>query len=100
VSTLVQSERGRANLLFMPLRFPPPRYALAGNNRCAKRKRYADGAPDWPTLRGAMTEPEDIVSDLPELDRTDDPRGAAVAWALLAVAALLVVAIIFGINLI
>jgi hypothetical protein len=47
-----------------------------------------------------MIEPEDIASDLPELDRTDDPGGTAVAWALLAVAALLVVAIILGIDLI
>ena len=26
-----------------------------------------------------------VSSDLPELDRADDPRGGAVAWALLAV---------------
>ena len=32
-----------------------------------------------------MIEPEHLASDLPELDRTDDPRGGAVAWALLAV---------------
>ncbi|MGH7866218.1 MAG: hypothetical protein ACREP9_00975 [Candidatus Dormibacteraceae bacterium] len=47
-----------------------------------------------------MTEPEHTPSDLPELDRTDDPRGAAVAWALLAVGVILVVTIIFGIYLI
>jgi hypothetical protein len=43
-----------------------------------------------------MIEPEDVASGLPELDRTDDPRGAAVAWALLAVAAVLAVAIILA----
>lgn len=42
-----------------------------------------------------MTEPEHVASDLPELDRTDDPRGGAVAWALLAVAVALVGGIIF-----
>jgi hypothetical protein len=36
-----------------------------------------------------MIEPEHIALDLPELDRTDDPRGGAVAWALLAVGAAL-----------
>ncbi len=41
---------------------------------------------------GEMTEPKHVTSDLPELDRTDDPRGGAVAWALLAAGmALLVV---------
>jgi hypothetical protein len=34
-------------------------------------------------------EPEHSASNLPELDRTDDPRGGAVAWALLAVGAAL-----------
>jgi formate hydrogenlyase subunit 3/multisubunit Na+/H+ antiporter MnhD subunit len=32
-----------------------------------------------------MTEREHAAFNLPELDRTDDPRGGAVAWALLAV---------------
>jgi formate hydrogenlyase subunit 3/multisubunit Na+/H+ antiporter MnhD subunit len=32
-----------------------------------------------------MTEPERAPSNLPELDRRDDPRGGAAAWALLAV---------------
>lgn len=32
-----------------------------------------------------MIEPEHLASNLPELDRTDDPRGGAVAWALLTV---------------
>jgi hypothetical protein len=32
-----------------------------------------------------MREPEHSASNLPELDRTDDPRGGAAAWALLAV---------------
>jgi len=38
-----------------------------------------------------MIEPEHVAFDLPELDRTDDPRGGAVAWALLAVNAVLIV---------
>jgi hypothetical protein len=37
-----------------------------------------------------MSEPEHIEFDLPQLDRKDDPRGGAVAWALLAVGAALV----------
>jgi hypothetical protein len=37
-----------------------------------------------------MTEPKHIESDLPQLDRNDDPRGGAVAWALLAVGAALI----------
>jgi hypothetical protein len=32
-----------------------------------------------------MIEPEHLASNLPELDRTDDPRGGAAAWALLTV---------------
>jgi hypothetical protein len=36
-----------------------------------------------------MIEPKRVSSQLPELDRTDDPRGGAVAWALLTVTALL-----------
>ncbi len=38
-----------------------------------------------------MIEPDHIEFDLPQLDRTDDPQGGAVAWALLAVVAALVV---------
>lgn len=41
-----------------------------------------------------MIEPDHIEFDLPQLDRTDDPRGGTVAWALLAVGAALVVAIL------
>jgi hypothetical protein len=33
-----------------------------------------------------MIESEHIRSNRPELDRTEDPRGRAVAWALLVVA--------------
>jgi hypothetical protein len=36
-------------------------------------------------------EREHIEFNLPRLDRKDDPRGGAVAWALLAVGAALVV---------
>lgn len=37
-----------------------------------------------------MIEPERIEFNLPPLDRTDDPRGSAVAWALLSVSVALV----------
>jgi hypothetical protein len=37
-----------------------------------------------------MIESEHVESTLPELDRTDDPRGGAVAWALLTVGVTLV----------
>ncbi|MGH3773002.1 MAG: hypothetical protein ACRDRW_16685 [Pseudonocardiaceae bacterium] len=45
-----------------------------------------------------MIEPEHIASDLPELDRTDDPRGGAVAWALLTVAVVLVAGIFLSVT--
>jgi hypothetical protein len=35
-----------------------------------------------------------VSSDLPELDRTDDPRGGAVIWALFIVAAALIAAVV------
>ncbi|MDQ3762006.1 MAG: hypothetical protein M3460_10010 [Actinomycetota bacterium] len=41
-----------------------------------------------------MSEPE---HNLLELDRTDDPRGGAVAWALMAVAAVLIIGIILAV---
>lgn len=37
-----------------------------------------------------MIEPERVVSDLQELDHTDDPRGGAVAWALLMTGAVVI----------
>jgi hypothetical protein len=37
-----------------------------------------------------MIEPEHIQFDLPPLDRRNDPRGGAVAWALLAIGVALV----------
>ncbi len=43
-----------------------------------------------------MIEREHVDSDLPELDRTDDPRGGAVAWALLAVGVALVAGILLA----
>jgi hypothetical protein len=36
-----------------------------------------------------MIGPKHVSSELPDLDRTDDPRGEAAAWALLTVGALL-----------
>lgn len=44
-----------------------------------------------------MIEPEHVASDLPELDRTDDPRGGAVAWALLAVGVALIAGILLAV---
>jgi hypothetical protein len=41
-----------------------------------------------------VAEPEYVASDLPALDRTDDPRGGAVAWALLAVGVVAVAGIV------
>jgi hypothetical protein len=38
-----------------------------------------------------MIESGYVASDLPELDRTDDPQGGAVVWALLAVGAALII---------
>ena len=50
-----------------------------------------------------MAEPEHIKFDLPQLDRRDDPRGGAVAWALLVVglAAVtgIIMAVIWAVNL-
>ncbi len=43
-----------------------------------------------------MIESEHVTFGLPELDRADDPRGGAVAWALLAV----VMAVVAGIILV
>jgi hypothetical protein len=37
-----------------------------------------------------MIDSECVASDLPELDRADDPSGGAVAWALLAMGATLI----------
>lgn len=44
-----------------------------------------------------MAEPEHTDCDLPQLDRRDDPRGAAVAWALLAVGVALVAGTVLGV---
>lgn len=45
--------------------------------------------------RGAqISEPEDVASGSPELDREDDPRGGALAWALLAVGVALLAGIL------
>ncbi|MGH3779720.1 MAG: hypothetical protein ACRDRO_03570 [Pseudonocardiaceae bacterium] len=41
-----------------------------------------------------MIEPEQVESDLQKLDRTDDLRGGAAAWALLAVGVALVAEIV------
>lgn len=47
-----------------------------------------------------MIEPERVEAGLSDLDRTDDPRGGAAAWALLAVGLVLLAAIIIAVILI
>ena len=42
----------------------------------------------------SMAEPRRISANLPELDRLDDPRGGAVAWALLVVITILITGIV------
>jgi hypothetical protein len=41
---------------------------------------------------------EDLKSSLPNLDQAEDPRGAAVAWALLVMGAALIVGILLALN--
>lgn len=45
-----------------------------------------------------MTEPKHTEFDLPRLDRRDDPRGGAIAWALLAVGVTLITSIILTVS--
>jgi hypothetical protein len=52
----------------------------------------------WKDRRGAlMIDQEHVESELPELDRMDDPEGGAVAWALLAVGGALVAGILLAV---
>ncbi|MGH3769629.1 MAG: hypothetical protein ACRDS0_07070 [Pseudonocardiaceae bacterium] len=44
-----------------------------------------------------MIETQHVSSDLPALDRTDDPRGGAAAWALITVSAPLLVTTILAV---
>jgi hypothetical protein len=44
-----------------------------------------------------VIESEHVEFALPELDRTDDPRGGAVIWALLAVGVALVAGILLAV---
>jgi hypothetical protein len=44
-----------------------------------------------------MIEWEQLESDLPELDRTDDPRGGAAGWALLTVGVALIAGIVVAV---
>ena len=44
-----------------------------------------------------MIEQQHTEFDLPRLDRRDDPRGGAVAWALLAVGVALVAGILLAV---
>jgi hypothetical protein len=41
---------------------------------------------------------ENLKSSLPTLDQAEDPRGAAVAWALLVTGAALIVGILLALN--
>jgi hypothetical protein len=41
---------------------------------------------------------EDLKSSLPNLNQAEDPRGAAVAWALLVTGAALIVGILLALN--
>jgi hypothetical protein len=43
-----------------------------------------------------MVEPLRISSDLPQLDRTDDPRGGSVAWALLIVTTAMIAGVVLS----
>jgi hypothetical protein len=47
-----------------------------------------------------MIESEHAAFDLPELDRTNDPQGGAVAWALLALNAALILGPIIAVILV
>lgn len=44
-----------------------------------------------------MIEPEYTEFDLPRLDRKDDPRGGAVAWALLTAGAAMIIGTILAV---
>jgi hypothetical protein len=50
-----------------------------------------------------VIQPKHMKSDLPQLDRKDDPHGGAIAWALLAVGAALIactiLVVIWAVNL-
>lgn len=41
-------------------------------------------------------EPRRILSDLPQLDRTDDPRGGSVAWAVLIVITAMIAGVVMS----
>ncbi|MBV8994619.1 MAG: hypothetical protein JO287_13190 [Pseudonocardiales bacterium] len=43
-----------------------------------------------------MAEPRRVSSDLPQLDRTDDPRGGPVAWAVLIVATAMIAGVVMS----
>jgi len=43
-----------------------------------------------------MAEPLRVSSDLPQLDRTDDPRGGSVAWAVLIVTTAMIAGVVMS----
>jgi hypothetical protein len=45
-----------------------------------------------------MIKSERLESSLPELDHTNDPRGGAIAWALLTVSATVIVGILLAVT--
>jgi hypothetical protein len=45
-----------------------------------------------------MIKPKHTDLDLPRLDRRDDPRGGAIAWALLVVGATLITSILLTVT--
>jgi len=47
---------------------------------------------------GVNTKPVNLKSSLPNFDQAEDPRGAAVAWALLVTGAALIVGILLALN--
>ncbi len=45
-----------------------------------------------------MTKPKYTEFELPRLDRRDDPRGGAIAWALLAVGVTLITSVLLTLT--
>lgn len=45
-----------------------------------------------------LVRPEHLESTMPKLDQTEDPRGGAVAWALLVMGAVLIAGIVLALS--
>jgi hypothetical protein len=50
------------------------------------------------TPQAKLVRPEHLESTLPKLDQTEDPRGSAVAWALLGMGAVLIAGIVSALS--